>query len=286
MEQKDIFTFGLDYIPKFQDLFGTQENRRIKDRLGFFPTTIWKPKREVAEPLKKEINDMCQTRQTLNANRGDRRNGVNGGKPSVFNPDLAIKVLSAYAPNDAHIYDPFAGGGTRGYVATRMGFKYTGTELRSEEVKRIREEMEKWKITFDIQVGDAITHREKEKYDFVFTCPPYYDLELYSNLDDDLSNAKSYNDYKKMLKSVLENSYYSLKNGTFAVFVVGNFRDRTGELIHLNGDCVRLAKEVGFKLWDEVIWNGASNVALTRSGKFEKNRKLVRVHEYVIVLKK
>ena len=49
---------------------------------------------------------------------------------------------------------------------------------------------------------------------------------------------------------------------------------------------IRISKEIGLKLWDELIWQGASNVALTRCGKFEKNRKSVRMHEYIIVLKK
>lgn len=89
-----------------------------------------------------------------------------------------------------------------------------------------------------------------------------------------------------MLQKVLKNCYDVLKKDSFAVFVVGNFRNKKGELEHLNGDLITKAKEVGFKLWDELIWMGASNVALTRCGKFEKNRKSVRMHEYIIILKK
>ena len=65
-----------------------------------------------------------------------------------------------------------------------------------------------------------------------------------------------------------------------------NFRDKQGNLIHFNGDLIRLAKKAGFKLHDEIVFEGASSVAKLRSGAFVTNRKSVRVHEYVIILKK
>lgn len=261
-------------------------DKSMKNRLGFLPCSIWKPDKNITKLLKSEINDTAQVRKTLNGNRSDRRNGVNNGKCSVFNPHLAQMVLSAYAPLNCKIYDAFGGGGTRGYIATKMGFDYTGVELREEEYYRVKEQMKEWGINFNFILGDSTTYVNGEKYDFAFTCPPYYDLELYSDLPNDLSNAKTYEDYLEMLKKVLFNIYTMLNKDCFAVFVVGNFRNRKGELQHLNGDLIRLGKEVGFKLWDELIWEGASNVALTRCGKFETNRKSVRMHEYIIILKK
>ena len=141
-------------------------------------------------------------------------------------------------------------------------------------------------MSFNFILGDSLSYIPDENFDFIFTCPPYYDLEVYSDLKDDLSNAKSYDEYLRMLQKVLKNCYQVLKKDCFAVFVVGNFRNKKGELEHLNGDLISQAKKVGFKLWDELIWEGASSVALTRCGKFEKNRKSVRMHEYIIILKK
>lgn len=280
---QDFFEKNLQYFQTEKD--GTIDKSMIS-RLGFFPTSLWKPEINITKFLKKVINDSCQTRKTLNSHRSDRRNGVNGGKCSVFNPHLAQMILSAYCEPKSKIYDPFGGGGTRGYIATKMGHLYTGVEIRSEEVERIKKQMKEWDIYFNMINGDSTTYCPTEKYDFVYTCPPYYDLELYSDLENDLSNAPSYKDYLILLKKVMENTFNLLKNNCFAIFVVGNFRNKKGNLEHLNGDLINIAKEVGFKLWDELIWCGASNVALTRCGKFEKNRKSVRMHEYIIVLKK
>lgn len=283
---ENFYKHNLDFLEE-KEINGEKIiDKSMKNRLGFLPSSIWKPDKDITKYLKEIINDKCQTRETLNANRSDRRHGVNNGKCSVFNPHLAQMVYSAYCPKNAKVYDPFGGGGTRGYIGTKMGHNYTGIELRKEECERIWEQMKQWGIHFNLINGDSMDYIPNDKYDFIFTCPPYYDLEVYSNEENDLSNAKTYEDYLVMLGKVLFNCFNCLKENSFAIFVVGNFRNKKGELEHLNGDLIRLAKNNGFKLWDELIWEGASNVALTRCGKFEKNRKSVRMHEYIIILKK
>ena len=269
-----------------KNLFYDCGDKSMKARLGFLPSSLWKPDVSITKFLKEQINDKSQTRETLNSNRSDRRHGVNNGKCSIFNPQLAQMILAAYAPMNGRIYDPFGGGGTRGYIATKMGYDYTGVEIREEEYNRVLAQMKEWNLNFKFILADSVKYKPNESFDFIYTCPPYYDLEVYSDMKEDLSNAPSYGEYLNMLQKVLENCYDVLKKDGFAVFVVGNFRNKKGELEHLNGDLITKAKEVGFKLWDELIWMGASNVALTRCGKFEKNRKSVRMHEYIIILKK
>ena len=269
-----------------KNLFYDCGDKSMKARLGFLPSSLWKPDATITKFLKELINDKSQARETLNSNRSDRRHGVNNGKCSIFNPQLAQMILAAYAPMNGKIYDPFGGGGTRGYIATKMGYDYTGVEIREEEYNRVLAQMKEWNLNFKFILADSVKYRPNESFDFIYTCPPYYDLEVYSDMEEDLSNAPSYMEYLNMLQKVLKNCYDILKKDSFAVFVVGNFRNKKGELEHLNGDLITKAKEVGFKLWDELIWMGASNVALTRCGKFEKNRKSVRMHEYIIILKK
>lgn len=291
MQKTDIpnnfYKNNLEFFPKQIDLFGDKQiDKSMIGRLGFLPSSLWKPNINITKELKEIINDNAQVRPTLNAHRSDRKHGVNKERCSIFNPHLAQMILSAYCPLNARIYDAFGGGGTRGYVATKMGHKYMGIEIRKEEVERLKEQMRKWNLYFDMFLGDSRKYNPKGSFNFAFTCPPYYDLELYSNLEGDLSNAKNYQDYLRMLKDVMQIIYNSLEKDCFSVFVVGNFRDIKGELEHLNGDLIRMGKEIGFKLWDEIIWMGASNVALTRCGQFGINRKSVRMHEYIVVLKK
>lgn len=288
MISRNFYKNNLFFIKKGIDLFGNPiKKNSMKDRLGFLPTSLWKPNISITKELKETINDTAQIRITLNSNRSDRRSGINNEKCSVFNPHLAQMILSAYCSSNAKIYDAFGGGGTRGYIATKMGYEYFGVEIRKEEVDRIKKQFVKWDLSFNIMLGDSRVYKPiKESFDFSFTCPPYFDLELYSYIEGDLSNSKNYNQYLIELNKVIKNVYDCLKKDSFSVWVVGNFRNKSGELESLNGDLVRIAKQIGFKFWDEIIWFGTPKVALTRCGKFEANRKCVRMHEYIIVLKK
>lgn len=107
---------------------------------------------------------------------------------SIFDPvvtELAYRWYSA--PGDL-IFDPFAGGSVRGVIASCLARRYVGIDIRSEQVEANREQARsimagttnppQW-VT-----GDAATaeqdHPDLEP-DLIFTCPPYFDLERYSD---------------------------------------------------------------------------------------------------------
>jgi len=284
----NILKNNLDKKIEIIDLFGDIKiEKSIKKRIGFLPTSVWRPNIKDTKNLKELVGDTAQTRNTLNNTRSDRRNGVNNGKVSVFNPNLCQMILSAYCCNNSIIYDPFAGGGTRAVISSMMGHKYYGVEIRDEEVKRINKRKKELNLDFIVKKGDAVDKNfENINFNFSLTCPPYYDLEQYSDLENDLSNQKTYEDFLNLLLKSMKRVYEALEEESLSVWVVGNFRNKFGALEHLNGDIIKLSKEVGFVLLDEIIFEGASKVALTRCSKFEKNRKSVRMHEYIIILKK
>ena len=256
----------------------------IKDRLGFIPISVWRPDWSITKEWKALIADDGSTRELVG-----NEMALPGSKykTSIFNPHLAMMILSAYCPQNARIFDAFAGGGTRAIVAASMGFDYLGVELRGEEVDRIRERGEYLGKKFEIVCGDSTKYEpEPEAFDFSYSCPPYYDLEVYSKLEGDISNASDYGACLDMLHASLNKTNIALKPGSLCVWVVGNFRDKNGYLRHFNGDVINCARNAGFVLHDELIWWGASGAAHQRAGQFEANRKSVRVHEYIIVLKK
>lgn len=268
------------------DLFGGKTPKlKMSERIGFLPISVWKPNWELTKQLKAIVGDDGSTRQTISS-QTDSLMGAKVGV-SIFNPHLAQMILSAYCPQNAKIFDPFGGGGTRGFMSSAMGHDYTGVEIRLDEVERIKQQQIKLNTFFNIICQDCRLYPiEPETFDFCFTCPPYYDLEVYSTLDGDMSNAQTYEEFLIMLKRSLEVTYRGLKPNSLAVWVVGNFRDRAGWLVNFNASVANLAKSVGFNLLDELIFWGASNAAVQRSGQFEANRKSVRVHEYILILKK
>lgn len=281
----DLLQNNLDNIRVDIDLFGEQHKRlSMSDRIGFLPISIWKPNWEIVKTLKALVGDAGETRSLVG-----KKMQLLGSKytTSIFNPHLAQMILSAYCPTKAKIYDAFAGGGTRGFIASSMGHDYLGVEIRPEEVERIERQQVELRTPFTIKCDDSRFYPIDEGvYDFSYSCPPYYDLEVYSTIDGDMSNVSTYGEFLSMLKQSLEVTYKGLKSGALCIWVVGNFRKNDGSLRHFNGDMVRLGEEVGFKLWDELIFWGASDVAASRSGQFIANRKSVRVHEYIVIFKK
>lgn len=267
------------------NLFGVKEEKlSMRDRIGFVPISVWEPDWSKVKQLKEIIGDSGETRQLVG-----KQMKLMGSKysTSIFNPHLAQMILSAYCPTKANIYDPFGGGGTRGFIAVAMGHNYTGVEIRQEEVNRIKEQQQKLNKHFKIICADSQYFPLADNYfDFSYTCPPYYNLEVYSKLPNDLSNAKTFGDFITMLKKCMGWVYKGLKTNCLSVWIVGNFRNNKGELIPFNSYVVSLGIKAGFRLHDELIFWGASKCAAQRAGQFEANRKSVRVHEYIIIFKK
>ncbi len=292
----EILSKNLDNIQVDVDLFGNKHERlSMADRIGFLPISIWKPNWTITKELKAIVGDDGSSR-ALDIKSGNHRTmgasyketlGGASNSVSIFNPHLAQMILSAYCPPKAKIYDAFAGGGTRGFIASAMGHEYTGVELRQEEVDRILRQQDELSTPFTLYCADSRFYPIDEGiYDFSYSCPPYYNLEVYSDLLGDMSNVETYEEFLGMLKDSLGITYKGLKDDALCVWVVGNLRRKDGSLIHFNGDTVRIGQEVGFKLWDELIFWGASDSAVQRSGQFEANRKSVRVHESIIIFKK
>ena len=58
---------------------------------------------------------------------------------SIFDPVLCELAYRWFTPPAAHILDPFAGGSVRGIVAAKLGRRYTGIDLRAEQIAGSRE---------------------------------------------------------------------------------------------------------------------------------------------------
>lgn len=58
-----------------------------------------------------------------------------GGGTSIFDPVLCELAYRWFCPNSGHILDPFAGGSVRGIVAGILNYKYTGIEIRKEQIE-------------------------------------------------------------------------------------------------------------------------------------------------------
>ena len=214
------------------------------------------------------------------------------GEHSIFDPVVCELVYHWFCPHkESKILDPFAGGSVRGIVANIMGHKYTGIELREEQVlsnqeqaKRILEQdnQPKWIKGDSNQILDKF---EGQQIDFIFSCPPYGNLEIYSNMKEDISNM-DYPQFLKIYESIIAKSCKLLKQGQLACFVVGEFRDKQGHYYGFVPDTIRAFTKCGMKYYNEIILLNAIGSASVRANTAMKNRKIVKIHQNILVFKK
>jgi len=209
---------------------------------------------------------------------------------SIFDPALCEVLYKWFCDENGSILDPFAGGSVRGIVANKLGYKYTGIDIRQEQIDSNREQgldilevenQPNWYVGDSNEVLDGFN----KEFDFVFSCPPYADLEVYSDLDGDISN-KTYNEFLRLYESIIDKSCKLLKKGGLACFVVGEVRDKNGNYIGFVPDTIRAFEKCGMKFYNEAILLNAIASASMRANGNMKSKKLVKVHQNILVFKK
>lgn len=213
---------------------------------------------------------------------------------SIFDPVLAELSLRWWCPAGGRVLDPFAGGSVRGLVAAKLGMHYTGVDLRPEQV----DANELQAAAFGPVAGSArwisgdSRHLpeligEEEPFDFILSCPPYFDLEVYSDRPEDLSAAGSYAGFLEAYREIIRHACARLAPDAFACWVIGDVRDSRGWFHGITGDTVRAFEEAGMRLYnDAILLTPAGSLPMRVRGQFEKSRKLGKTHQYVLVFGK
>ena len=223
--------------------------------------------------------------------RAGREGGVLATSTSVFDPVLAELAYKWFSPTGGKILDPFAGGSVRGIVAAKCGREYFGCDLRAEQIKENERQADA--ITPDMlpvwKVGDSLnivkTFNGLEA-DMLFTCPPYADLEQYSDDPNDLSNM-SYENFKKNYYEIIKQSCTLLRDNSFAAIVVGEIRDKKGNYRNFVGDTVQAFLNAGLAYYNEAILvTMVGSLPLRSRRAFEKSRKLGKTHQNILVFVK
>jgi 1-aminocyclopropane-1-carboxylate deaminase/D-cysteine desulfhydrase-like pyridoxal-dependent ACC family enzyme len=124
-----------------------------------------------------------------------------------------------------------------------------------------------------------------EQVDMIMTCPPYGDLEIYTDDPLDLSNAPSYEDFMLAFSSIVAQAVMALKNDRFAMVVVGNFRDKkTGFYRKFAKDAIAAFEAAGAMLYNEaIIVSPVGSLPLRVQAQFQQARKLGHSHQTVLV---
>lgn len=143
--------------------------------------------------------------------------------------------------------------------------------------------------TVTYQVGDSaaiLPDLPRDSFDMIFTCPPYFDLETYSDDPADLSKMPD-DAFRDAYRNILGHAVERLRDNRFALIVVAEVRDSRGVYRGLVPGTIAAMEAAGCAYYNEAILVNCIGTAALRAGRqFDGSRKLARTHQSVLMFVK
>ena len=223
-----------------------------------------------------------------------------------FIPQIPRQMMLRYTKKGDCVLDPFAGMGTTLIEGQRLGRHVVGIELQESVSQQARaraavEPNEHGAIVRVVngdsrlpatraKVANQLEEMGKQSVQMVIMHPPYHDIIHFSNLENDLSNAKDLDTFLKMFGEVSGNCAAMLDRGRYLVLVIGD-KYADGEWVPLGARTMDVILKQGFTLKSWVIKNMAGNRAKRNLDNLWRYRALrggfyIFKHEHVLVFRK
>lgn len=292
----DMAVFGFDDMEEEDE--GEPEpieKGSLTDEFIIPPLSVFDTKQGYWQDRKKMWKDLGiksengRDAECLQTNIGEKygRKQVTG--VSIFDPVLCEIAYKWFNVDGGKIYDCFAGGSVRGIVAAMLGYDYTGIDLRQEQVEANYANAAEMGVDVKWHCDDSLNadlYVPDNSVDMIFSCPPYADLEVYSDDARDISNME-YEQFKKVYKEIIDIACRKLKNDRFAVFVVGDVRDKAGYYRNFVDYTKQCFNDNGLLTYNDIVLLDMLGTSMIRCKKpFNASRKLAKVHQNVLVFYK
>lgn len=270
-------------MSNYSQILPLKTNTKVSDQFGWLPLSIYKPTKESKLKWKDAYLDDEMDEQR----RSDSTEYLPGYTFSEFHAGLAENILKFWSLKGSKVVDPFAGRVTRAYVSKKLNRNYFGFEISPKTYQRIDNHFKKYGMINPVINSDGILMKELENEyaDLIFTCPPYYNIEKYESVDNQLSDESTYESFMDKIDVCISNCFRVLKSGGFACWVVGDMRS-SGRYLNFHGDVINSFKKNGFNQHDIVILENISPFAALQIGKTASHRYTSKIHEYLLVFRK
>jgi len=219
-----------------------------------------------------------------------------------FVPQIPRQFILRYTKKNETVFDPFLGGGTTAYEAESLNRHFIGIDIQKNLIAQVKKNIETKNNFFSLMVGDSakvevfnkikehLRDNKRKNVQLAILHPPYADIIKFSDLEGDLSNAKSLKEFLAKFSAVLKNTIEILEKSRYLVIVIGD-KYTQGQWIPLGFYCMNEAQKLGLTLKSVIIKNMAGNRAKQNKESIWRYRALssdyyIFKHEYILVFKK
>lgn len=213
------------------------------------------------------------------------------GNASVLDPVACEIILSFCMPKSGvRVYNPFGGGVQMGFVTGDSGFEYLASEIRQNQCDANNAICQdfyntKWMKT------DTSKFTPKQKYDLVFTCPPYYKVEKYIDYDGkspegELNSLSTYEQFRDMLFTGYKNAISVLNDNCFFVVMTGDSRDKNGAYYGCESEHEQFFKSQGLHIYNRITYLESEFTRRAQAKKTLHHRKFPKCEQKILMFYK
>jgi len=219
-----------------------------------------------------------------------------------FVPQIPRQLILRYTKKNDVVFDPFLGSGTSAFEAESLNRNFIGIDIQEKLVELTNTNVNpsdnfSKNITGDstksetfAKVTKILKSYHKEKIQLAILHPPYADIIKFSNLQNDLSNSQSLEDFLSKFSQVVKNTIKILENKRYLAIVIGD-KYSAGEWIPLGFYCMNEGQKLGLTLKSVIIKNMTGNRAKRNKESIWRYRALtsdyhIFKHEYIFIFKK
>lgn len=299
----DAFGFDLDDLQAGDSNDGAEPERAVNNLAADFvvpPFSVFDARQGYWNERKKQwkamICDKAQARSEAVAYKALQNYDYTAKfetDVSILDPVLAEIIIRYFMPNKAkggNVVDCFAGDTVFGFVAAQLGNNFTGIELRQEQADFNQSRVDEYGLAAKYICDDGrnvLQHVGEGTQDLLVSCPPYFDLEVYSDLENDASNQATFEEFYAILDEAFTAAAKTLKNDRFAAIVVGDIRNnKTGFYYDFIGSVIRTFEKAGMQLYNSAVLVTPVGTAAIRARQSMRGRKLVKTHQNILVFYK
>ncbi|TNE75104.1 hypothetical protein EP331_00010 [bacterium] len=215
----------------------------------------------------------------------DNKKTLNGNA-SVLDPAACEIILRLAMPkNGFKVYNPFGGGVQMGFVTGGCGYEYLATEIRQNQCDANNKICSDFYRTRWIQ-ADSSKYKPKDKYDLVFSCPPYYRVEKYIDYDGlppqgEINMLDSYEKFRDTLFEGYKNAIEAMNDNTFFVVMTGDSRDKNGGYYGCEAEHELFFKEQGLLIYNRIVYLESEFTRRAQAKKTLHHRKFPKCEQKI-----